>query len=448
MGTDTGNLEVLEREHEAFLSAQAASGQVSALDTQKQAFEEFKTIGFPTLKEENWRYTNLKSWAKEPLSFQAETALVPQNIQGLYEQVIGDLDAYRLVFAGGKIVEAWSDLACLPQGLRLTTRDGMDDGQWSQVIAAVNKTWRLEKHGMHALNTAFLDQIILVEVDPEVIVDKPLHILHLMDDGENRVLSPRMVLSQGARSSVTLLESYAGGDDVSYFTNSATDIFIEESAQLKHVKVQREGAGAKHFSSLNIEQATSSTYHLFSLALGSQILRNDVQCVLAGESAHCSLDGLSVLSGTEHVDHFTQIEHQKEQTTSREFYKGVVGGKATSSFSGKVYVHPEAQKTDAAQTNRNLLTSRQARANTKPQLEIYADDVKCAHGATVGQLDAHALFYLRSRGIAEAEAKRLLLMAFVAEVAERSLRGEIKDHVQAIVEKRLAQGFEVEGMLA
>jgi len=448
MRTDTGNLEVLEREHSAFLSAQAASGQMSALDTQKQAFEEFKKIGFPTLKEENWRYTNLKSWAKGPLSFRSETGLVAQNVQGLYEQAIGDLDTYRLVFAGGKVVEEWSDLASLPKGLRLTTTDGMDDGQWSQVIAAVNKTWRLAKHGMHALNTAFLDQIILVEVDPEVIVDKPLHILHLMDEGENRVLSPRMVLSQGARSNFTLLESYAGADEVSYFTNSATDIFIEESAQLKHVKVQREGAAAKHFSSLNVEQATSSTYHLFSLALGSQILRNDVQCVLAGESAHCSLDGLSVLSGTEHVDHFTQIEHQKEQTTSREFYKGVVGGKATSSFSGKVYVHPEAQKTDAVQTNRNLLTSRQARANTRPQLEIYADDVKCAHGATVGQLDANALFYLRSRGIAEPEAKRLLLMAFVAEVAERSLDGEIKDHVQEIVEKRLEQGFEVEGMLA
>ncbi len=445
MNPSIENISELENAHAAFLATQETPLKPWAEKLQQTAFDEFKTQGFPSTKEDNWRYTNLKHWAQESLAFAGEAKPDLAKYQELFDATRAGLDAYHLVFANGVLVHEWSEGQGLPQGLHLHSAADVDEGLWKKLQPVLEKDWRLGAHGLQSLNKAFMQQLVVIEVDADISIDKPLHIMHLVSTEEkNRILSPRLVVWQRRGAKMTLVESYVGRGEERYFTNSMTDIFVAESASLKHLKIQAEANKANHYGGLNIEQGAASRYELFSLATGAEVLRNDVQCVLAGEESYCSLDGISVLSGSEHVDNFTQIEHQQENTVSREFYKNVVGGKASASFSGKVYVHPEAQKTDAAQTNKNLLTSKQARANTRPQLEIYADDVKCAHGATVGQLDANALFYLRSRGITDKEARRMLLLAFANEVADRALSGTLHDYVQSIVNDRLEHGFGAE----
>ena len=436
------SLAALEKEHAAILETQAKLAQSVFPEMQVKAFDTFKSLGFPTTKNEDWRYTNLKKWSESTLSVNLAEAVCLEDYSDLYAQATGFLDTYDLVFAGGIFVDAWSALETFPEGVNVTQVQTLEGAQKELVASAIQKEWHLEKHGLNVLNEAFLSSIVCVDIAREIVLDKPLRVLHLMHGREhNRAVYPRLVLRSGSRSKSTLIEHFVGHDQVHYFTNNMVDLFVEESAELKHIRIQCEGNLASHFSGLNVEQLGSSVYRLFSLALGSQIVRNDVLCALAGKESFCTLDGLYVLGGSEHVDNFTTIEHQKEHTRSREFYKGVVGGKGNASFSGKVYVHSEAQQTDAAQTNRNLLLSKNASANTKPQLEIYADDVKCAHGATVGQLDDDALFYLRSRGIDKEEAKRQLIMAFTNEVVDACLEGSLKDYVEDLVVQRLNEYF-------
>ena len=248
---------------------------------------------------------------------------------------------------------------------------------------------------------------------------------------------PRNLIVAEANSQVSIVESYFGLNDETYFTNAVTEIVVNDNAIVDHYKLQRESMHAFHFSTLQVQQSRSSSFSTHSIALGGALVRNDVNTVLNGEGAEATLDGLYVVSGQQHVDNHTRIEHAKPHCSSRELYKGILDQKARAVFNGRIIVRPDAQKTDSKQTNKNLLLSEEALANTNPQLEIYADDVKCTHGATIGQLSADALFYMRARGIGLDTARNLLTYAFANEITNRIKIEPLRAELEMLLFSRL-----------
>ncbi len=266
-----------------------------------------------------------------------------------------------------------------------------------------------------------------------------MHLIFVADATAEGVLaSPRNVVVLDHHAEATVVESYVSVGDQSHFTNAVTELYIGEGARLKHYKIQRESIAAYHVGSSYAHQARGSHYESFSFATGCDLSRSNIATILDGEGAHATVNGLYMVDGEQTVDHQTFIEHAKESCTSHELYKGVLDGDSHAVFNGKVFVQPEAQKTDGKQSNNNLLLSPGARVDTKPQLEIFADDVKCTHGATVGRIDATAMFYLKSRGIGELTARKLLTYAFAAEVLEELTIDAVREQLESLAFSRFA----------
>jgi Fe-S cluster assembly protein SufD len=286
-------------------------------------------------------------------------------------------------------------------------------------------------HAFTALNTAFLEDGAFVSIARGKVVEEPIHLLFLSTThGEGAVCHPRSLILAGEGSQATVIESYVGtGDDV-YFTNAVTEIVAGPAAVVDHYKLQRESEEAFHVATLQVQQARNSTLSSHAVTLGGALVRNEVNAVLDDEGCTCTLNGLYLAAGRQHVDNHTVIDHARPRCTSHELYKGILDGQAHGVFNGKIYVRQDAQKTDAKQTNQTLLLSEDATINTKPQLEIYADDVKCTHGATVGQLDDEALFYLRTRGIDKEAARHLLTYAFANDVISRVKVAPVRAHLE------------------
>jgi Fe-S cluster assembly protein SufD len=270
-----------------------------------------------------------------------------------------------------------------------------------------------------ALNTAFMADGVVIRVPKDVVLETPIHILYLVDaHANNASLHPRTLVIAERGAQLTLVETFTTIGSGTYFTNHVAEVVVGEHARVDHYKVQREGGNAFHVGTTQATQGRDSIYHAFSFATGAQLSRTNVYSRLLGENCEVRLNGLYALEETQHADHQTFVEHIAPACSSREVYKGILDGTSHGVFNGKVYVHPEAQKTDGKQTNKALLLSEGSRVDTKPQLEIFADDVKCTHGATVGRLDEMALFYMKSRGIGAERARALLTYAFAAEVLE------------------------------
>jgi Fe-S cluster assembly protein SufD len=253
------------------------------------------------------------------------------------------------------------------------------------------------------------------------------------------VFHMRNLIVAGKKSKAAIMETYAAGNGKNYFTNAVTEIFLEEDARMEHCKVQREGPGAFHMATTQVGQRRGSSFVSFALSTGSRLMRNECRVLLAGEFASCELNGLYLGDGDQVLDHQTFVDHQRPDGKSDQFFKGLLAGNSRGVFRGHVRVHQDAQRTDAHQTNKNLLLSDTAKVDTQPQLEILADDVKCSHGAAVGQLQEDALFYLRSRGIGEKEAGHLLAQGFAQEVIERSSLGFMKEILLELVNEKLTQ---------
>jgi Fe-S cluster assembly protein SufD len=260
------------------------------------------------------------------------------------------------------------------------------------------------------------------------------------DAAEGALVSPRNVIAMEHHAEATVVESYVSLGNASYLTNAVTEVYVADGARLRHYKIQRESLRAYHVGSWYASQGSNCAYEAFSFAVGADLSRTNIATLLDGEGSHVSLDGLYLVNGDQTVDHQTSVIHAKESCTSHELYKGVMDGESHAVFNGKVYVRPEAQKTDGKQSNNNLLLSEGARVDTKPQLEIYADDVKCTHGATVGPVDSTALFYLKSRGIGPEIALRLLTYAFAAEVLEELTIPAVRDELEKLAFERFAVG--------
>jgi len=405
-------------EYQTF-TRQVARGTPSWLDTIRQcAFESFQALGFPTTKNEDWHFTSVA-----PI---VEAAYPPRTTPGgdvkpadLTPFTFGAGDWPTIVFVNGVFAPELSSLDTLPDGVKvydmataLRTGDPLVERHLSKFAAS-------ELNAFTALNSAFVSEGAVVRIAKEFEVDRPIHILFVSDAIAAKTQSnPRTLIVAERHSKATVIESYVATGEASYFTNAVTEVLLEDGANLSHLKIQRESPRAFHVGTIEAEQKRDSHYQSFSFATGAALSRTNIYTTLDGEGAGATLNGLYMLDGEQHCDHQTRIEHAQPNCFSRELYKGVLDGASHGVFNGKVYVDPIAQKTDGKQTNKVLLLSERAQVDTKPQLEIFADDVKCTHGATVGRVDETALFYMKSRGINKELARRLLTYAFAAEVLE------------------------------
>jgi Fe-S cluster assembly protein SufD len=363
----------------------------------RRAFAHFEAHGFPTVHDEEWRFTGLQpvtstDWARE---------------------------AARIT------------VSSLPDGVR---RLSAGDSEAEAVLARLVPP---EKNAFTALNAALFDDAVVLEIARGTVLREPIRVTLAAPEAANAAHYPRLLVLAGERSQAALVQTFTSGGRT--FTDAVTEIVCGDGAVLEHTLVQRESEEARHVHAVGTRVGRGAVYTSHNVALGAALARTDLDVVLDAEGAECALYGLFVGRGSQHLDTHTTIDHAKPRGTSRELYKGILDGSARGVFHGKILVRPDAQKTDAVQNNKNLLLSREALVNSTPALEILADDVKCKHGSTTGQLDAAALFYLQSRGIGAAEARALLTWAFAADVAERIPVASVREDVERELGRRLSR---------
>jgi Fe-S cluster assembly protein SufD len=411
---------------EAFEEHSSNAGVPSWVQSMRRAaFDRFVSLGFPTTKNEDWHFTSPSPIADQDfVLLDAASGDVRQD--ELAPFTFGAHDWHTMVFVNGRYAAELSDCGKLPKGVKLRDLTSA----WTalpDVVDRVGKIASYDTHAFTALNAAFMHDGAVVVIPHDVVVDKPIHLVFVTDaTAAKGMMHPRSLIMLGRHAKATVIESYVSTSDAMYLTNAVTEVSLADGATLTHYKMQREGARAFHVGTIEACQARDSHYISFSLATGGSLTRSNIYTTLDGEGAGATLNGLFMLDGQQHSDHQTQIVHAKPNCFSRELYKGILDGRSHGVFNGKVYVHPIAQKTDGKQTNKTLLLSDTARIDTKPQLEIFADDVKCTHGATIGQIDQTALFYLKSRGINQMFARRLLTYAFAADVLETIETDEVR----------------------
>lgn len=393
-----------------------------------RALERVGALTLPSTHEEAWRFTSLAAFARQSFHpLRTVTALQPREIAHLHIQEA----TTRLVFVDGVHTPQLSSVGA-EVGLIVGTLASMLATQASSIEAHLGQHAACHDALFAALNTAFLQDAAVLVVPPDTALAAPVNLLFISTQPE--VASyPRLLLVVGAGSKLTLIEDYVALHPGTYFTNAVAEVVLEANAQVEHVRLQRESSQAFHMASCAVSLGAASRYHSASIALGGQISRLDLQVLQAAAGAECALDGLVLIGDEQLADTHTFIDHAKPHGISRQLHKCIVGGAAHAVFNGQVMVRPGAQKTDSAQSSRNLLLSGKAQVDTQPQLEIFADDVKCTHGAAVGQLDSDEVFYLQSRGLSEALARNLLTYAFGAEVINRipvaSLRRQLEHTV-------------------
>jgi Fe-S cluster assembly protein SufD len=384
------------------------------------AIHRFGEIGFPTLRDEDWRYTNVSRLVGVPFRPAFEIGDPPSiDSAAVRARCLVEPCAARLVFVNGRF---------LPERSHTGAVRGLEARRLADVLASdptiaeqhLTKHASFDRNGFTALSTAFLEDGAFVSVADGAVLDEPieLHFLASARGGEV-VAHPRVLVLCGRDTQATIVESYASLEDGATLTNAVTEVTLGEGARLHHVRIAREGRQASHVATTQVVQGRDSRYEARSIVLHEAFLRHNLGVRFAAEGAECLLDGLYLAGGDGFVDNHTEIDHAAAHTTSRELYKGILGGRSKAVFNGKVIVRPNAQKSDAQQTNKNLLVSDHAEIDTKPELQISADDVKCTHGAAIGQLDPDALFYLKSRGLGDESGRRLLVYGFANEMIRR-----------------------------
>lgn len=377
----------------------------------------FAARGIPTTKDEEWKYTSLRELAEE--------SFVPGESQPASSEPYRYASkAIRVTLVNG----AWiPDAGPLPDGLEIRL---VEEGD-----RALGSLIDLDSHPFAALNSAVFESALLVRIARNAVIERPIEIVHLTTEGA--CAAPRLLVLAEEGSQATLVETYASIGEGASFSNAVVEVFVAPNAQIEHVKVQRENLNAFHIALTRAKQSRDSTYRHFSVTYGGHLTRNDLEVFLDGPNLHCRLDGIYVLGGDQLADNHTRLDHAYPHCDSFEVYKGVLDGRSRGVFNGKIFVHQDAQKTDAKQTNQAILLSPEATIDTKPQLEIFADDVKCTHGATVGQMREDALFYLRSRGIPAGQARALLVYAFAAEVLEKIECEPVREELERLLFEKL-----------
>ncbi len=404
----------------------------------EKAIQYFSDRGFPTMRDEQWKYTNLSALRDTRFDFISEPVSKVSK-EALNRLLPFQSDAYRLVFVDGIFSGALSEIGTLPKGVLA--------GSFQEAVK--NRSFKAESYlerldfdhnPLAALNTAFFRDGAFVRFGEGVCLQKPVELVFVSASARPLASFPRNLIVAERNSKADVIESYLFLSPEPYFTNTTTKIVLEESASLNHLKFQREGSSAFHVSTTQVNQKKDSVFSSACVDLGGKLVRHNLNVSLDGEGAQTHLFGLYLTEGDQHVDNSTFISHPAQHGTSRQLYKGILSGKSTAVFSGKIFVHKDAQKTDAAQTNKNLLLSEEAAVDTKPHLEIFADDVKCTHGAAVGQLDEDAIFYFKTRGLDEKTARKVLCYGFANEVIENipveSIRGPLAKLILGRLEKQ------------
>ena len=407
------------------------------------ALERFSQAGFPTPRHEEYKYTSLAPIARGEFRLASSSdAKVPAET---VEKLALGLPGPRLVFVDGRFRPDLSKPGSLPKGVRVESLAAVAASDPSLVEKHLTRHADPDNNALAALNTAFFQDGAFVQIPDRTVVSEAIHLLFLSTAAEpNRVTYPRLLIQAGSHSEASIIESYYGLGGNVYWTNAVVEVLAGENAHIELYKVQHEELQAFHTGLIELVAARDTTIATHSLSFGGALVRNDINVLLDDEGSHCDLNGLYAVNGAQHVDHHTLIDHAKPHCTSHQLYKGVLDGRSTGVFNGKIIVRADAQKTDAIQSNKNLLLSREAGVNTKPQLQIDANDVRCTHGATVGQIDKEAMFYLRSRGISRKEARNLLTYAFAADILERIKLEPVRDHFEAQLMNWLTRVPEIE----
>ena len=403
-------------------------------DLRQEGSASFAALGFPTPRQEEWKYTNVEPVVSRQFGIaNGESSFAGEDIlSGAFIEAA----APRLVFVNGVYAPALSSIQRLPGGVRLTSLSEALRSDDRVLAARIGRYADHRRNAFVALNTAFMDDGAAVVIPPGCRSSQPIYLIYASGAKKRPIMShPRTLIILGAGSEVNIVESYLGVDGESYFCNAVSELIGEPDSVAHHYRLQREGPAGFHTGTLAAHLGRGCHLTAHAVTLSGALVRNDVHVSLDGEGAECVLNGLYLGDDKQHIDNSTEIEHIKPRATSRELYKGILDGASRGVFNGKIVVHKDAQKSDARQTNRNLLLSGDALVNTKPQLEIYADDVKCSHGSTIGQLDPDALFYLRSRGLGPDEARSLLSFAFASDIVGRmkvaALRQRLDDYLVA-----------------
>ena len=429
-------MSAVERYREAFREQAdrlPGRGQAWLEAIRRAGLDRFTEVGFPTPRNEQWKYTRTAPIEKHDFGFPAPGSVTPEQLEPF---LFADLECDRLVFVNGRFDGSLSRLT--GDGLRVESLAEVLRSEPALVESHLVRYGDVGRNAFTALNAAFMLDGAYIHLPRHHRAERPIHLLFVStaDGGEFAAHTRNLVVAEEG-SAARVIESYAALGEASYLNNSATEVVLGANSELEHYKLQEESLDGFHVATLDVHQERDSRFISHAVSFGARLARQDINAVLDGEGAECRLYGLYVADGRQHVDYHTTVDHARPHGTSREFYTGIVGGRARGVFNGRVHVHQDAQKTDSEQSNKNLLLSRNAEVDAKPELEIYADDVKCSHGATVGQLDDNMLFYLRSRGIDREAARGLLTYGFAQDVIDQMSLEPVRDHLERILVTRV-----------
>lgn len=424
------------KEHFDRLQSENGNNGLGAL--RQAAFHAFSKMGIPTVKHEEWRYTRISSLFNKEYLFPAEKdtgLLTAAEIDHL--RLPGYQDANELVFVNGNFSFPLSSIRSA--GLIVLPLGEAAKGEYKEIVSQhLGHSSNYLKDGINALNTAFVYGGVFVHAKKGQAPEHPVYIYNITDARQGNIFSqPRSLVHIGENARVQLVETYATLGNAESFTNQVMEIIVERDAMVEYYKIQNEKVHANQVSTTHIRQIGKSHVHTVTISLNGGMVRNNLDIILEAEHCEAHLYGLYFQTGRSHIDNHTVVDNVKPNCYSNELYKGIINDEATGVFNGKIFVRPQAQKTNAYQSNKNILLSDSATVNAKPQLEIFADDVKCSHGCTVGQLDESGLFYLRSRGIRENIARALLLQAFAIDILEHIKPEPIRTYVDHLISERL-----------
>jgi Fe-S cluster assembly protein SufD len=433
---DTININYLEDKFSE-LQSSAADGILN--DIRKEGFETFNKNGIPTLRNEEWKFTSVGNLFKKEYSLSGDNLkITASDIDAV--RLPGYKKANELVFVNGRYV---SELSTIRSSEKECIVMPLEDAAKSEFKELVNehlgKSSLVIKDGIHALNTSFIHGSVFIYVNKNQVLQNPFYVYHLLDTRNNHTLAqPRSLVYVDQSAKLQLTESFITIGSMDSFTNEVMEIVVNTNAIVEYYKIQNDVINASQVTTTHIRQIGKSYAHAVTISLNGGLIRNNMNLVMEAEGNEAHLYGLYLLNGNTHVDNHTLVDNTKPNCFSNEFYKGILDDKASGVFSGKIFVRPDAQKTNAYQSNKNILLSDNATINTKPQLEIFADDVKCSHGCTVGQLDEEALFYLRTRGISKELAQSMLLEAFAEDVVMQIKHEPLRNYVEKLIIERLS----------
>jgi Fe-S cluster assembly protein SufD len=404
-------------------------------EVRSEAIKQFESIGFPNKKLENWKYTSLKNLLNTDYTVLPEINNVLE-FKNIKKYLIDDIDSYKIIFVDGKYCSHLSE----------TTHEGMDICILSAALTQSKYELIIEnyfnkialKDGITSLNTAFSNEGVFIHIPKNKFVEKPIQIIHFSTGNESSLMfQPRNMIVVDENSQVQIIERHQSLSKNKVFTNSVTEIYADKKSIIEYYKIQNDNLQASLIDNTYVNQQRNSSFSMHTFSFGNELVRNNLNISQNDEFIETTIKGVTIIGGNQHVDHNTLIQHNKPNGNSHQDYKGIYDNKSTGVFNGRIIVNKQAQKTNAFQSNNNILLSDKATINAKPQLEIYADDVKCSHGCTVGQLDKNALFYLKSRGIPEKEATALLMYGFANNILKSVKIPEIKTRITNIIANKL-----------